>query len=388
MPYSNLTGRSAAPAGAAGIGVYDTDGGRVGHIPLGGLDKAPGEAPTYRFGLISDVHRRTDSDTSTASRAAHLDAALARFAAGGIPLVLVTGDVADTHSTGIFTETAAAVSRAGYAVGSSFLWGWGNHENQGAPEMDARISAFESVCGEGSGRFYTVMHGDDVFAVLHFRKFGNTAGDPCFLDSDLDALETCLRENRGRRIFLVEHALPCTGNSSDLEMSGHAGRYVDTTHWGSGDASTQRFFSLIRDEQRLIWLHGHSHYCFELQDTTQKYGYCALTDRYFGCVSVHVPSVGMLKTDTEQTVDPTGGQAYEVSVYPSGLLFEGLDLTDTAGTGTHFLPSAVFWIPIPVGDGTFAYDVHNDGEELVIDEVPAACLRTDENELILEDANE
>lgn len=385
MTFRNLIGETAAPAGAAALGVYDAAGNRVGVIPAGALGKVPSAAPSYRFGLLSDAHRRTDTAGGYAAQKAHLDRALTFFASAGLPLIAATGDVADFCNETILRQTGSAVEARGYTVGSTFLWGFGNHESQSSATPAERKTLFESVFGAGTARFYTVAAGEDLFAVMHFRKFGDNAGTPCFDEEDLDALEACLASHPGRRIFLIQHALPCRGSGLDEEMAGHAGRYVDTTHWGAGDASTERFLSLIRGEQRLIWLHGHSHYCFELTDVDTKYGHCALTDRALGCRSVHVPSLGALKVDTSQTVDPNGAQAYLVSVYPEGVLFEALDLSDGGDEGAPFLPAFCFWLPVPSLGRQNEWALTEADGELTIHSAPLACVTTEGNEMRLED---
>lgn len=59
MAYTSFIKTNVAPYAASQIGVYNSNGERVGSIPLGNFKPAYGER-LYRFGVLSDVHNETD----------------------------------------------------------------------------------------------------------------------------------------------------------------------------------------------------------------------------------------------------------------------------------------------------------------------------------------
>ena len=59
MAYTSFIKTNVAPYAASQIGVYNSNGERVGSIPLGHFKPTYGER-LYRFGVISDVHNETN----------------------------------------------------------------------------------------------------------------------------------------------------------------------------------------------------------------------------------------------------------------------------------------------------------------------------------------
>lgn len=59
MAYTSFIKTNVAPYATSQIGVYNSNGERVGSIPLGDFKPAYGER-LYRFGVLSDVHNETD----------------------------------------------------------------------------------------------------------------------------------------------------------------------------------------------------------------------------------------------------------------------------------------------------------------------------------------
>lgn len=62
MAYDDFIKTNVAPYAASQIGVYNSNGERVGSIPLGTFKPAYGER-LYRFGIISDVHNEENQNS-------------------------------------------------------------------------------------------------------------------------------------------------------------------------------------------------------------------------------------------------------------------------------------------------------------------------------------
>ena len=56
MAYTDFIPQNIAPIGARRIGVYNSQGNRVGQIPLGSLTPPTPAKKLYSFGALSDIH--------------------------------------------------------------------------------------------------------------------------------------------------------------------------------------------------------------------------------------------------------------------------------------------------------------------------------------------
>lgn len=96
--FTDLIKNNVAPYSASKIGVYGSDGSRVGEIPLGAFKPNYGER-LYRFGLLSDVHNEDSQSTENAQD--FINALTELNNKESIEFICITGDLTQySHSTG------------------------------------------------------------------------------------------------------------------------------------------------------------------------------------------------------------------------------------------------------------------------------------------------
>lgn len=321
--YVNLIQQNVAPPTATKIGVYDSKGKMVGVIELGNLLYPRLGRKLYSVGGISDVHM----DISTAEE--DLTKALSYcFDIEKVDFVCCAGDLTNNGTIPQLTKYKNLINDKVHNV-------TGNHDWYGvALNAENPITAenYESIMGEPL--YYSFEHGNDVFIMFGMSScntYDNNGG--IFTTEQLQWLYETLEENRNKRCFLVEHVFPSNSNKS----CGNAyNLYGTEPMWGGTDGVV--FESLLRHYSNVILIHGHSHIVYELQTKTEEYP--ANYDDYFGCHSIHLPSITQLrKKDSDgnsfKTVE--GSQGCIIDVYENHIVLRGRDFMNE-----KFLPIATY----------------------------------------------
>ena len=314
--YRHFIAQNVAPAGAAGIGVYDSAGKQVCTIPLGPLSRPAGE-PLYSFGLVSDMHLYP-----VAAVAWHpetkFDGALAFFESMGCAFCAHCGDFTQT---GVYLEgnttTPDLRQFAKYkeicdAHGIPVYGICGNHESILGVPITNNLEELRQYTG--TELYYSIERDGDLFLFL-----GQPAHNKVMGDDALQWLRETLTANAGRRCFVFVH-------SYIEEDSGDAVDYRENSifeNWGA--AKTNAFMELLRQHPNVVLFHGHSHMKYECQAFDHNANYT----RRNGFHSVHVPSLGKprdVDTATGTTPeDDSGSQGCIVEVYPECIVVNGWD---------------------------------------------------------------
>lgn len=318
------------------IGIYDSNGNRVGYIPLGRLTPTTIGKRLYSFGALSDIHigERADAKADT-----DLDRALTYFN-DTVDFVCISGDLTHTGTESQRTTYKSIIDNSStkpvYACG-------GNHDGSYISDLESVISSYT-----GKPLYYAITHRDnsiipenDVFIFV-----GNATGtaERLFTKAELQWLYETLEANRNKRCFLFQHVRPDDGCGNALGI-------YDYDIWGGTDQTV--FESLLRHYPNVVFFHGHSHLKFYLQ----KYSDIANIEKNFGCWSVHVPSLAVPR-DTASVVNPSrvelyaDSEGYVVDVYENGIHLRGRDFVKE-----EFLPIASYWLDttiqeIPAGTYT------------------------------------
>ena len=294
------------------IGIYNSKGNRAGQMPLGSLTPpAPGRK-LYSAGLLSDVHDSTKDAEDDFARA------LDYFnGPGDAEIICICGDLTTNGTDSELSKYAALVQAHSpnvpvYAV-------TGNHDCYAS--LQSRIAEYT-----GHPLYYTINHGQDVFVMVGV----SADGESNFLNAEvLQWLYEVLESNRNRRCFLFFHVLTTEGCGDAVNV-----------YWGDklANATTSLVFkSLLRHYRNIVFFHGHSHMRFRLQEYAANANY----DDYFGCHSVHIPSVSIPRDSngSNVTVYTDGSEGYLMDVYADGIHLRGLDFVKG-----EFLPIASYWL--------------------------------------------
>lgn len=311
--YGHFIPQNTAPPNARRIGIYDSNGNRVGQIPLGSLTPPNPGSRLYSFGVLSDVHIGESTADTDFQRAL-------TFLGGCADFVCISGDLAHTGTQAQRTTYKSIVDN--YSTIPVYACG-GNHDGEYVPDLENVIASYT-----GQPLYYSVARGDDVFIFV-----GNATGTAgkLFTEAELQWLYETLEANRNKRCFLFQHVRPDDGCGNAL------GIYTFDI-WAGNEATV--FESLLRQYPNVVFFHGHSHLKFYLQ----QYSDIANIDRNFGCWSVHVPSLAVPR-DTTSVVNPTrvevyaASEGYLVDVYPDGIHLRGRDFVKG-----EFLPIASYWL--------------------------------------------
>lgn len=310
--YSTFIPQNIALSGTRRIGIYDSNGNRVGFIPLGSLTPPNDRQKQYSFGAISDVHYHSEDAERDFTRA------LTYFNnSDDVSFVCICGDLTNNGTDSELSKYKSAVQTYSPAVAVYAIPG--NHDTYSS--LQSRIEEYT-----GQPLYYSFSYGQDVFIMVGISADGEVN---FFTAEILQWLYEVLEENRNKRCFLFFHVLTTEG----------CGDAVDV-YWGDklGDAPNSLVFkSLLRHYHNVIFFHGHSHMRFRLQEYADGANY----DNYFGCHSVHIPSIAIPRDSdgTNVTQYTDGSEGYVVDVYENGIHLRGRDFVKG-----EFLPIASYWL--------------------------------------------
>ena len=268
MAYTSFIKTNIAPYAASQIGVYNSNGERVGSIPLGNFKPAYGER-LYRFGVLSDVHNETDQADGNQS---DIRNALNFFnQKEDIEFTCITGDLTQTsYSNGnLATEMALYQANLSAISNSTPVYPTtGNHDCPQSSDID--IDTFKSYAGISdlftSDAVYsyevTKTHQTsagttvtDHFLFLGMKRYNFTSST--YLDADITWLGNKLEAYKNDRCFVFTHMFfpDAAGNFREIYPSGN---------WLSG-TQLANLKNLRNNYPRSIWFSGHSHWKWYLQ---------------------------------------------------------------------------------------------------------------------------
>ncbi len=330
--FTDLIKNNVAPYSASKIGVYGSDGSRVGEIPLGAFKPNYGER-LYRFGLLSDVHNEDSQATENAQD--FINALTELNNKESIEFICITGDLTQaSHNTGnIATEmrlyqnnlNAAGVNKPVYVT-------TGNHDCPGSTDVDyttfyqktglsdiapssGATASYEVTKTHTTSRGTTVT---DHFLFLTMRRYEFTSST--YYDADITWLGNKLEAYKNDRCFVFTHMFfpDYAGNLNGIYPSGN---------WLSGPQLTS-LKNLIDSYPRSYWFSGHSHWKWYLQKYEDKANIYPTSNsgRTTGW-AVHIPSCASpIDSDGSSRVSmPLQSEGGVVDVYEDYVDIRGIE---------------------------------------------------------------
>lgn len=312
--YTNFIPQNVATVNARRIAIYNSNGNRIGQIPLGTLTPPTSGKKVYAFGAISDIHLQYDTAQADFQRA------LTYFNnAEDVAFICIAGDLTSSGTDAElkvyknYIETYSANTPV-YAV-------TGNH--------DTRSGLHNSIANyTGQPLYYSFTHSNDVFIMLGINT--ETEGS-LFTTAELQWFYETLEANRNKRCFVFHHVRPQDGCGNTFGIYNY-------DIWGGTEATV--FESLMRHYKNAHQFHGHSHLKFYLQYGSDV----ANIDHIFGGWSIHIPSLavprdGDISGASSMTVVYADSEGYVVDVYENGIHLRGRDFVKG-----EFLPIASYWL--------------------------------------------
>ena len=181
MAYTDFIPQNVALQGTRRIGVYNSNGNRVGQIPLGTLTPPNFAKKLYSFVATADVHTGESTADTDFKKALEFSKALEAF-------MCVDGDLVHTGTQEQRDKFKSLIE--GYEV---YACG-GNHDGWYIPNIESVISSYT-----GRPLYYSIEKGNDVF--IFVGNVSSTAGS-IFTTAELQWLYETLEANRNKRCFI------------------------------------------------------------------------------------------------------------------------------------------------------------------------------------------
>lgn len=313
--YEALIPQNVALPNTRRIGIYNSNGNRVGQIPLDTLTPPAIAQKQYSFGALSDVHIVYSTATDDFKKAlTYLNDS------EDVALTCICGDLTDQGTSEQLAQYKAIVDSHSadtpvYAIA-------GNHESyDGTPVTTSKIQPYT-----GQPLYYSFTYGNDVFIMCGC--YTATSGN-IFTTEELQWLYETLEANRNKRCFVFQHIFPW----GDSGNANGAYAYGDLFAGTQGDV----FKSMMRHYKNTVFFHGHSHMKFYLQEKDEKANY----SEAFGYRSVHIPSLAVPRDVVGSSLSDiyADSEGYVVDVYGNGIHLRGRDFVKG-----EFLPIASYWL--------------------------------------------
>lgn len=264
-----------------------------GDIPLGNK--------LYTFGVLSDIHLRSDNYNHGID---DFNRAIPCLQNLGAEFVCIAGDLG--HA-GTDDELVLYQNALNTYASIPFHIIRGNH--------DVKFTEQNWITYTGFASNHGFIYNGDVFLFLSrdiSTDMGNTQATP--YTNGLTWIKERLERYKGSRIFLFCHYPP----------SGYSG-LVDGQYYGFSSASTEddELVGAIMQTKNVILFTGHTHYKFQVEETYDNiniYRFNASKSAF-----IHVPSCAYPRNATSG-VEEALSQGYLIDVYENGVIIDGIDL--------------------------------------------------------------
>lgn len=313
--YKDFIPENVAPIGTDKIGVYDSSGKRIFGVFLGNLALPSNRGKKlYSFGALSDVHVQENTAQADFQKAlSYLNNTV------DVDFTCICGDLTVNGTDAELLQYKGYVDS--YSLNTPVYAVFGNHDTyQGLYTNTEKYTGFPLN--------FTFMPGDDVFIMMGIISGYSGNVGTLFTKESLQWLYEQLEANRNKRCFLFQHVLSSKGSGDAFNVYPHTKL--------SGDEAII-FESLISHYKNVIWFHGHSHMKYYLQYGSDT----ANIDKYFGCWSIHIPSLAIPRDVSGNSYSTiyADSEGYVVDVYKNGVHLRGRDFVKE-----EFIPIASYWL--------------------------------------------
>lgn len=323
MSYTSFIKENKAPLGTTKIGVYNSEGEKIGKINLSNTFKIPSDLgeKLYSFGVLSDIHlNNTDYDKKFINALNYYN--------NNVDFICVSGDLTSMGYEDEYKQLKSQIDT--YAKIPVYLAS-GNHDCYNYGENGAVETALKNYLN--TDLYYTINKNNDVFIFVGEKT--NKRGS-VFTHEELQWLYDTLEENRNKRCFLIQHSFVESNGSGD------ANNIYGGTMLVTNELTIIK--SLVSHYQNIIHFHGHSHLIYELQEIDDNKD-CNYSDKY-GSKEFHVPSCKAPRTINPsyngtgaKYTNSNGSEGCVVDVYSKYIIVKGRDFINN-----KFLPIAYYCV--------------------------------------------
>ena len=322
LSYTNFIRENKAPYNCKQIGVYNSNGERMGYIPLSENFINKAENKLYTFSATSDVHLGYDTSESDFKKA------LQYFnEKENVDFNVICGDLAIAGKEEELQKYKEIVDE--YSKDTEVYVAAGNHEEYKLNSSEY----FEKYTG--NPLYYSFTRGDDVYIMVGIIS---THENRLFAEGELQWLYETLEANRNKRCFVFQH-IPIEGTSGDA-LNTLQGRTTKLAN----EKTSIAFKNLLSHYKNVIHFHGHTHLSLD----SQKYDRNANYFYYAGSHSIHISSLSNPRIIDESGNSaflgaPKDAEGYVVDVYKEGIVLRGVNLVDE-----KLIPIAQYYLETPI----------------------------------------
>lgn len=325
--YEDLIDQNVAPGEAKGIGIYDSEGRRVGSVRMSSLKSRSAKAPFYSYGVLTDVHfgvPKIDPEND-------FKRALKFFAEEGASMVCICGDISEYGTEEEFQAYAAAVAQSEIPVYTTT----GNHD---CTKKGITIELWDKHVGlplvfeqsvEVNGR-------TDHFLFLGMKRWHFSEA---YYDEHIEWLEKKLEEYAGERCYIITHLF-------FPERAGNLNGVYPQKNWLKGP-QLEKLENLCRKYHNTLWFSGHSHWEWALQKYQDRANIHRdhVDGKPASGWAVHVPGCGCPITSdgTTRVNTPPASEGALIQVYKDHVKVIGVDLKNG-----KYLPIATYHLDTPL----------------------------------------
>lgn len=327
--YNDLIRFNCAPYEADHIGIYDTSGNKVLNIGIKSL-KPKYTEKLYSFGLLSDVH---NAKAAIVNDDEDFKNALSFFNdKDDIEFICICGDITENGSETQLNNYKTNV--AAYSPNTPVYTCTGNHD---CSNYNDTIWKTYTNCD----RCQKFEYNNDVFVLFGMRYWSlGSTGTP-YLDTDINWLESVLKDNENKRVFIFTHLF-------FPDKAGNFNKIYPEGNW-LGGRQLERLNRLNELYLNAIWFSGHSHWMYYLQSLPDNINNTENSDRanvYRTFDSNNTPTCGWTVhvSSCAKPIDSTGsnrddGDASDacsegaiIDVYEDYIIFKGISFKSKQDT--------------------------------------------------------
>ena len=343
--FTSLNQFNIPPYNAEYIGIYK-DGVKVSKISLENT-KPTHSTKLYSFGLLSDVHNQKHA--IIADDLDFQNALTVLNEKEVVDFICICGDITQNGTETELNNYKTNVDT--YSPNIRVYTTTGNHD---CPGFDA--TRWESYVGTPKSFSFTHTIGqtNDLFVFLGMYK-NSLGSDSCtpYTDEDLDWLENILEENKNKRVFVITHLFFPT-------KAGNFNEIYPPANWLAGP-QLNRLLAMNEKYLNSIWMSGHSHWMWHLQELADTINGTPNADRANIYRSfdangkptcgwtVHVPSCASPIDSTGSNRDngdlaDACSEGAVVDVYEDYIVIRGMSFKDKSDTTytLKYLPIATY----------------------------------------------
>lgn len=348
--YNYFIDENIAPYAAHHIGVYDSNGDKVGNIRLGAFKPEYGER-LLRFGLLSDVHNTPSLNESYAVSEDFQNALTWLNQKESIQFTCITGDL--TYNGNNATEYQLFCQNRDALSDKTPVYACTGNHDAGSGGLNSEM--WKQYIGSNPTYYFYNEATNSYFVFLSMNKWSlGTSGVP-YTEEDITLMENWIpKMTKFSKVFIFTHLFfpDRAGNFKQIYPSGN---------WLSGTQLT-RLEALADNYPNQLWMSGHSHWKWYLQQYEPTENVFPNLNETSYCL--HVPSCAYPIDSngvSTRTSKPAESEGAVIDVYKDYVDIRSIIFKETSDSDyvNDYLPIGQYRLNMPEDPNIDEYNVVN-----------------------------